>query len=675
MSEGGASVSPPVQLSEPGEGAASGPGEEQDGGSNSREVVRCSGCIVWNRQQTWLCVVPLLIGFIGLGLSLMLLKWIVVGSVQDFVPTDLMDAKGIGQDPIFLSKPSSFPKSSETTTTTTTATASSNGAAAATTQISNRISTRITTTTRAPTRNPASGVTSQANPRTPTVQRLVTPTSTVPLTSTTHVARPLPGTATTQPVSTWPAANFSTSSSKYYCHDSAQSWVSFRFQDSKTQPKMTNLPKSSATTYSMDRSSEHFKPCRDKDLAYCLNDGDCFVIETRTGSHKHCRCKEGYQGVRCDQFLPKTDSILSDPTEHLGIEFMESTEMYQRQVLSITCITIGIVTAGLVCLVFYFRTRKQRQKIQESMKESRSGKKYSLNTSSLLIRSEAVPRNSIQLQNYSKMDRHSQLAAEKVVESYFSSNQPFPPAPSSHRGNKSIKHHRSPSSCCSHRQRNGTPLRGTFQRTPPIPRGRLNGVGGPAYQQLQEQGAAEKDSTSQQGAPSTGLKDAEYTFSNMQPSSRETHFHLSNSQQKDLAGYLSAGASSIPIIPSVGLDDSCMQVQKNLPEASGAKRCKNSSSTDLADVSTPRIPHPTAVAATMTSAAVHQEVEMLLETVQVQIQILAHARRKTEDCELEAREGVSRNTTFLPTTPLAKLERETQFLLKNETERDSAFTK
>ncbi|GCB81876.1 hypothetical protein scyTo_0021479 [Scyliorhinus torazame] len=25
-------------------------------------------------------------------------------------------------------------------------------------------------------------------------------------------------------------------------------------------------------------------------------------------------CKEGYQGVRCDQYLPKTDSILSDPS-------------------------------------------------------------------------------------------------------------------------------------------------------------------------------------------------------------------------------------------------------------------------------------------------------------------------------------------------------------------------
>uniref|UniRef100_A0A8C8VHX7 Uncharacterized protein n=1 Tax=Pelusios castaneus TaxID=367368 RepID=A0A8C8VHX7_9SAUR len=42
------------------------------------------------------------------------------------------------------------------------------------------------------------------------------------------------------------------------------------------------------TTYSTERS-EHFKPCKDKDLAYCLNDGECFVIETLTGSHKHCR--------------------------------------------------------------------------------------------------------------------------------------------------------------------------------------------------------------------------------------------------------------------------------------------------------------------------------------------------------------------------------------------------
>uniref|UniRef100_A0A669BQ63 Pro-neuregulin-3, membrane-bound isoform n=1 Tax=Oreochromis niloticus TaxID=8128 RepID=A0A669BQ63_ORENI len=64
--------------------------------------------------------------------------------------------------------------------------------------------------------------------------------------------------------------------------------------------------------------SEHFKPCHEKDLAYCLNGGECFVIETLSGPHKHCKCREGYQGIRCDQFLPKTDSILSDPNSPLA---------------------------------------------------------------------------------------------------------------------------------------------------------------------------------------------------------------------------------------------------------------------------------------------------------------------------------------------------------------------
>ncbi|KAL1264521.1 hypothetical protein QQF64_004876 [Cirrhinus molitorella] len=86
--------------------------------------LRCGPCAVWPRQQTWLCVVPLLMGFVGLGLSLMLLKWIVVGSVQDYVPTDLVDANRIGQDPIFLSKPSTLPKGSDGSTSTTSVTPS-----------------------------------------------------------------------------------------------------------------------------------------------------------------------------------------------------------------------------------------------------------------------------------------------------------------------------------------------------------------------------------------------------------------------------------------------------------------------------------------------------------------------------------------------------------------------
>lgn len=98
--------------------------------------LRCGPCAVWPRQQTWLCAVPLVMGFVGLGLSLMLLKWIVVGSVQDYVPTDLVDPKGsIGQDPIFLSKPSAVPKGPDISTATTSSTASTTAMVSTTTPL------------------------------------------------------------------------------------------------------------------------------------------------------------------------------------------------------------------------------------------------------------------------------------------------------------------------------------------------------------------------------------------------------------------------------------------------------------------------------------------------------------------------------------------------------------
>lgn len=66
----------------------------------------------------------------------MLLKWIVVGSVQDYVPTDLVDPKGsIGQDPIFLSKPSAMPKGPDTATATSTLAASTMASVSTTTPL------------------------------------------------------------------------------------------------------------------------------------------------------------------------------------------------------------------------------------------------------------------------------------------------------------------------------------------------------------------------------------------------------------------------------------------------------------------------------------------------------------------------------------------------------------
>ncbi|XP_052589970.1 pro-neuregulin-3, membrane-bound isoform isoform X10 [Peromyscus californicus insignis] len=697
MSEGAAAASPPGAASaaaasaEEGTAAAAaaaaaggGPDGGGEGAAEPPRELRCSDCIVWNRQQTWLCVVPLFIGFIGLGLSLMLLKWIVVGSVKEYVPTDLVDSKGMGQDPFFLSKPSSFPKAMETTTTTTStmspATPSAGGAASSRTP--NRISTRFTTITRAPTRFPGHRVPIRASPRSTTARNTAAPPTVLSTTapffssSTPGSRPPMPGAPSTQAMPSWPTAAYATSS---YLHDSTPSWTLSPFQDAAaasssspsttssttTTPETSTSPKFHTTTYSTERS-EHFKPCRDKDLAYCLNDGECFVIETLTGSHKHCRCKEGYQGVRCDQFLPKTDSILSDPN-HLGIEFMESEDVYQRQVLSISCIIFGIVIVGMFSAAFYFKSKNKAKQIQEQLKESQNGKNYSLKASSTMTKSESLMKSHVQLQTYSKADRHPVTALEKIMESSFAGPQSFPEVPSPDRGSQLVKHHRSISSCCSPGQRSGMLHRSTFRRTPPSPRSRLGGIAGPAYQQLEESRIPDQDTIPCQGYTSNGLRTQQNASINMQLPSRETNPYFNSLDQKDLVGYSSPRANSVPIIPSMGLEETCMQMP-GISEVKSIKWCKNSYSADLVNSSIP-------VSDCLLEE--QQEVKILLETVQEQIRILTDARR-SEDYELasvETEDSASENTAFLPLSPTAKSEREAQFVLRNELQRDSVLTK
>lgn len=161
---------------------------------------------------------------------------------------------------------------------------------------------------------------------------------------------------------------------------------------------------------------------------------------------------------------------------------------------------------------------------------------------------------------------------------------------------------------------------------------------------------------------SSGLKTPQNTSINMQLPSRETTPYFNNVDQKDLVSYSSSRASSVPIIPSVGLDEACMQMQ-NVPEVTGIKWCKNSYSAELVNVSSP---------VSNCLIAEQREVKILLETVQEQIRILRDARRPED---FEAASGASENTAFLPMSPLAKAEREAQFVSKSDTQRDSGLTK
>ncbi|KFV57392.1 Pro-neuregulin-3, membrane-bound isoform, partial [Tyto alba] len=357
----------------------------------------------------------------------------------------------------------------------------------------------------------------------------------------------------------------------------------------------------------------------------------------------------------------------------------ESEEVYQRQVLSISCIVFGIVVVGMLCAAFYFKTKKQTKQIHEQLKETLNRKTYSLNASSMMAKSECMAQSRVQLQNYSKTDRHPGPILDKVMESSFSGPQSFPEALSPDRGTQPIKQH-SPG------QKSGMLHRNAFRRTPPLPRGRFNGITGPAYQQLEESRITDQDTVpchrislvnsrrlkaTFRKIPfkysSSGLKTTQNTSINMQLPSRETTPYFNNVDQKDLVSYSSSRANSVPIIPSVGLDEACMQMQ-NVSEVTGIKWCKNSYSAELVNVSSP---------VSNCLIAEQHEVKILLETVQEQIRILTDARR-SEDYELasvEAESSASENTAFLPMSPMAKSEREAQFVLKSETQRDSVLTK
>ncbi|KAJ0004873.1 hypothetical protein NQD34_011087 [Periophthalmus magnuspinnatus] len=620
MSE--AASSGAVILEEP-ESAGATSGARGESQNQARAPLRCP---FWPRQQTWLCVVPLLIGFVGLGLSLMLLKWIVVGTVRDYVPTDLVDANRIGQDPIFLSKPSGIPKSADTSTTTTTTTTITTTTAEGgnpTAKTVGRGRTRFTATTTAVNHRGGGAYGSQVTPRNPG----------------NHNGRHGFTTTTAAPRSTYTIGAGTVSPSPHnptVLHDQTATWT----------PEHTTKEAAATTTTTRSHGhhktpsptvpplhSEHFKPCHEKDLAYCLNGGECFVIETLSGPHKHCKCREGYQRIRCDQFLPKTDSVLSDPN-HLGIEFMESKEVYKRHMLSITSITMSISLLGIICMALYYRNKRHREKLQAHLKENRSLKNY--NSNNAPGEEREISSNNVQTHEYCK-----RLFQCPVTESCFnhcsisktSCNTLFRCSGTAKQPKKSILFY-SPS------QKVQPAHLSALGRPPSIPRGRLNQIGGSkcsgsAYKHLQEVDSSKKDSekgsrTKRHLHYSNLCQD---TFLHIQTSvqdNKETtpvlfprgSTNICNFRQPIQHQYMDPlfSSASIPIIPSLhchyDIEVSSLQTM-SIKTNTTTKRAKYMS---------------------CSAALGQQQVTLLLEEAQEQLKALAHCKHRKPTTILEASE-------------------------------------
>ncbi|KAF7707493.1 neuregulin 2b isoform X1 [Silurus meridionalis] len=115
-------------------------------------------------------------------------------------------------------------------------------------------------------------------------------------------------------------------------------------------------------TTTLSPGSSHARKCNETEKAYCVNGGDCYFIHGI--NQLSCKCPNDYTGDRCQT------SVMASFYKHLGIEIMEAEELYQKRVLTITGICVALLVVGIVCVLAYCKTKKQRKKMQSHLHQN-----------------------------------------------------------------------------------------------------------------------------------------------------------------------------------------------------------------------------------------------------------------------------------------------------------------
>ncbi|XP_064357252.1 pro-neuregulin-1, membrane-bound isoform isoform X1 [Dromaius novaehollandiae] len=237
----------------------------------------------------------------------------------------------------------------------------------------------------------------------------------------------------------------------------------------------------SSSTSTSTTGTSHLTKCDIKQKAFCVNGGECYMVKDLPNPPRYlCRCPNEFTGDRCQNY------VMASFYKHLGIEFMEAEELYQKRVLTITGICIALLVVGIMCVVAYCKTKKQRKKLHDRLRQSLRSERNNMVNMANGPHHPNPPPDNVQLVNQyvSKNVISSEHAVERETETSFSTSH-----------YTSTTHHSTTvTQTPSHSWSNGhtesilsesrsvlasSSMENSRHASPAGPRGRLNGIGGP----------------------------------------------------------------------------------------------------------------------------------------------------------------------------------------------------
>ncbi|KAL9822208.1 pro-neuregulin-1, membrane-bound isoform 5-T5 [Geothlypis trichas] len=250
-------------------------------------------------------------------------------------------------------------------------------------------------------------------------------------------------------------------------------------QAQATETNLQTTPKLSTSTSTTGTS--HLTKCDIKQKAFCVNGGECYMVKDLPNPPRYlCRCPNEFTGDRCQNY------VMASFYKHLGIEFMEAEELYQKRVLTITGICIALLVVGIMCVVAYCKTKKQRKKLHDRLRQSLRSERNNVMNMANGPHHPNPPPDNVQLINQyvSKNVISSEHVIERETETSFSTSHYTSTTHHSVTVTQTSSHswsngHTESILSESHSVLVSSSMENSRHASPAGPRGRLNGIGGP----------------------------------------------------------------------------------------------------------------------------------------------------------------------------------------------------